>query len=472
MKRTKIIATVGPVTETEEKLKELYDAWVNIIRFNFSHANYEVTSQIANRVKKLNSEGKTNLSLLLDTKGPEIRTWDVKEKIKLTSGDSIKVYVNKELCTDDAIFCDYPYLLEDLDIGDTLIVDSWLCNIVVKEKFDNYLIWTALNTCELGNRRHINLPWVKLKLPWITDKDRQDVMYAIENDFDFIAMSFVRNKENIAELRTLLKEHNAEHIKIISKVENQEAIENLDEIIENSDWVMAARWDLWVEVPVEKLPFYQKQIVDKCRAHGKFFVIATHMLETMIENPFPTRAEVSDIYNAVMQQADCTMLSWETTIWKYPIDSVSMMTKIIIEAEKNTNYQHIDYSNEWLNQRDIEKKLLIKHGIEIAEKLELKWMVVLTKTWLLARLASAFRPKVKMYAFTHKPTTLRFMNSLFWIKAMLIDARLDNHWDNLTNAIEVLKAKSSVKSWDRLVAITDIRKNDKNVPVLEIITID
>lgn len=472
MKRTKIIATVGPVTESEERLLELYNAWVNIIRFNFSHANYEVTSQIANRIKKLNAEGKTNLSLLLDTKGPEIRTWDVKEKIKLTAWDSIKVFVDKELCTDDAIFCDYPYLLEDLNVGDTLIVDSGLCNIVVKEKFENYLIWTALNTCELGNRRHINLPWVKLKLPWITDKDRQDVMYAIENDFDFIAMSFVRNKENIAELRTLLKEHNAEHIKIISKVENQEAVENLDEIIENSDWVMAARWDLWVEVPVERLPFYQKQIVDKCRAHGKFFVIATHMLETMIENPFPTRAEISDIYNAVMQQADCTMLSWETTIWKYPIDSVQMMTKIIVEAEKNTDYQHIDYSDEGLNQRDIEKKLLIKHGIEIAEKLDLVWMIVLTKTGLLARLASAFRPKVKMYAFTHKLSSLRFMNALFGIKAFSINERWKNHWDNLAKAVDVLKEKWVVKTWDRMVAITDIRKNEKNVPVLEILTID
>lgn len=472
MKRTKIIATVGPVTESEERLLELYNAWVNIIRFNFSHANYEVTSQIANRIKKLNAEGKTNLSLLLDTKGPEIRTWDVKEKIKLTAGDSIKVFVDKELCTEDAIFCDYPYLLEDLNVGDTLIVDSGLCNIVVKEKFENYLIWTALNTCELGNRRHINLPWVKLKLPWITDKDRQDVMYAIENDFDFIAMSFVRNKENIAELRTLLKENNAEHIKIISKVENQEAVENLDEIIENSDWVMAARWDLWVEVPVERLPFYQKQIVDKCRAHGKFFVIATHMLETMIENPFPTRAEISDIYNAVMQQADCTMLSGETTIWKYPIESVQMMTKIIVEAEKNTDYQHIDYSDEWLSQRDIEKKLLIKHGIEISEKLDLVWMIVLTKTGLLARLASAFRPKVKMYAFTHKLSSLRFMNSLFGIKAFSINERWKNHWDNLAKAVEVLKEKWVVKTWDRMVAVTDIRKNEKNVPVLEILTID
>ena len=472
MKRTKIIATVWPVTESEERLVELYNAWVNIIRFNFSHANYDVTTQIANRVKKLNAEWKTNLSLLLDTKGPEIRTWDVKEKLNFQAWDTVKVYVNKDLCDDNSIFCDYPYLLEDLDLGDTLIIDSGLCNVVVKEKFENYLVWEILNNCVIWNRRHINLPGVKLKLPWITDKDKEDVLYAIKSDFDFIAMSFVRNKENIQELRDLLKEHNAEHIKIISKVENQEAVENLDEIVKFSDWVMAARWDLGIEVPVETLPFYQKEIVEKCRKEWKFFVIATHMLETMIESPFPTRAEVSDIYNAVMQQTDCTMLSWETTIWKYPIESVKMMSKIIVEAEKNTKYEHTDYSDDGLNDRDIEKKLLIKHGMSVAESLDAKWMIVLTKTWLLARLAAAFRPRVKVYAFTHAGSSYRFMNVLFGIKAFLLDNWGANHGENLSLALQTLKDKWIVKTWDKLVAITDIRKNDKNLPVMEIVTID
>ena len=472
MKRTKIIATVWPVTESEERLVELYNAWVNIIRFNFSHANYDVTTQIANRVKKLNAEWKTNLSLLLDTKGPEIRTWDVKEKLNFQAWDLVKVYVNKDLCDDNSIFCDYPYLLEDLDLGDTLIIDSGLCNVVVKEKFENYLVWEILNNCVIWNRRHINLPGVKLKLPWITEKDKQDVMYAIQNDFDFIAMSFVRNKENIQELRDFLKAHNAEHIKIISKVENQEAVENLDEIVKFSDWVMAARWDLGIEVPVETLPFYQKEIVEKCRKEWKFFVIATHMLETMIESPFPTRAEVSDIYNAVMQQTDCTMLSWETTIWKYPIESVKMMSKIIVEAEKNTKYEHTDYSDDGLNDRDIEKKLLIKHGMSVAESLDAKWMIVLTKTGLLARLAAAFRPRVKVYAFTHSGSSYRFMNVLFGIKAFLLDNWGANHGENLALALQTLKDKWIVKTWDKLVAITDIRKNDKNLPVMEIVTID
>ena len=472
MKRTKIIATVWPVTESEERLVELYNAWVNIIRFNFSHANYDVTTQIANRVKKLNAEWKTNLSLLLDTKGPEIRTWDVKEKLNFQAWDLVKVYVNKDLCDDNSIFCDYPYLLEDLDLGDTLIIDSGLCNVVVKEKFENYLVWEILNNCVIWNRRHINLPGVKLKLPWITEKDKQDVMYAIENNFDFIAMSFVRNKENIQELRDFLKAHNAEHIKIISKVENQEAVENLDEIVKFSDWVMAARWDLGIEVPVETLPFYQKEIVEKCRKEWKFFVIATHMLETMIESPFPTRAEVSDIYNAVMQQTDCTMLSWETTIWKYPIESVKMMSKIIVEAEKNTKYEHTDYSDDGLNDRDIEKKLLIKHGMSVAESLDAKWMIVLTKTGLLARLAAAFRPRVKVYAFTHAGSSYRFMNVLFGIKAFLLDNWGANHGENLALALQTLKDKWIVKTWDKLVAITDIRKNDKNLPVMEIVTID
>ncbi len=472
MKKTKIIATVWPVTQSKEQLEKMYHSWVNIVRFNFSHATFDVAKPIADTIKELNKEWKTQLSLLLDTKWPEIRTGIVEKKIELIAWNNVKIVVDDAKRWEDDIFCDYEYLLEDIKVWETIIIDSGLCNVRVKEIHNDFLIWEVLNTCIIGSKRHINLPGVKLKLPGITAKDKEDVLFAIENNYDFIAMSFVRNKENIQELRDLLSEHNASHIKIISKIENQEAIENLEEIVKNSDWVMVARWDLWIEVPIEKLPFYQKEISKLCLQYGKFFIIATHLLETMIENPFPTRAEVSDIYNSVMASADCTMLSGETTTGKYPIESIQMMTKVIIETEKWVQNIHSEFSNNGLNTRDIEKKSLIKHAISIAEELDAKAIIILTKTGLLARLAAAFRPNIDVYAFTKTTKSLNFMNILYWIKPKMLESWNDDYMNNVEWAIEKLKKENNFMAWDKVIAVSDIQKYGKEFPIIEIIEVE
>lgn len=472
MKKTKIIATVWPVTQSKEQLEKMYLSWINIVRFNFSHATFEWAKPIADTIKELNKEWKTQLSLLLDTKWPEIRTGIVEKKIELISGNRVKIVVDDSKRWENDIFCDYPFLLEDIKIWETIIIDSGLCNVKVEEIHDDFLIWEVLNTCIIGSKRHINLPGVKLKLPGITGKDKEDVLFAIENNYDFIAMSFVRNKENISELRDILKEHSATHIKIISKIENQEAIENLEEIVQHSDWVMVARWDLGIEVPIEKLPFYQKEIANLCLKYGKFFIIATHLLETMIENPFPTRAEVSDIYNSVISSADCTMLSGETTTGKYPIEAIQMMTKVIVETEKSILNVHNDFSNDGLNLRDIEKKSLIKHSISIAEELNAKAIVILTKTWLLARLAAAFRPNIDVYAFTKNEKSLNFMNILYWIRPKILESWNDDYVNNLEGAIEKLKEENNFSTWDKIIAVSDIQKKWKEFPIIEIIEIE
>lgn len=472
MKKTKIIATVWPVTESKEQLEKMYISWVNIIRFNFSHATFEGAKPIVERIKELNQEWKTQLSLLLDTKWPEIRTGRVEKKIELIAWNVVKIVVDEAKRWENDIFCDYPYLLEDIKVGENIIIDSGLCNVKVCEIYDDFLIWEALNTCTLWSKRHINLPGVKLKLPGITSKDKEDVLFAIENDYDFIAMSFVRNKENIQELRDILKEYSATHIKIISKIENQEAIENLEEIIQHSDGVMVARWDLWIEVPIEKLPFYQKEIAKLCLKYGKFFIIATHLLETMIENPFPTRAEVSDIYNSVISSADCTMLSGETTTGKYPIEAIQMMTKVIMETEKSILNIHNDFSNDGLTTRDIEKKSLIKHAISIAEELDAKAIIILTKTGLLARLAAAFRPNIDVYAFTKSIKSLNFMNILYWIKPKLLESWNDDYMNNVEWAIEKLKKENNFMAWDKVIAVSDIQKHGKEYPIIEIIEVE
>lgn len=473
MKKTKIIATVWPATNTEEKLIELYKAWVNIIRFNFSHADYEWAKKTADLIKKLNKNWTTNLSLLLDTKWPEIRSGNVENKITIKEWDKFKIYVNEsKLEWETSIFCDYENLIEDVNVWQDIIIDSWLLNTTVLSKTQDYVVVEAQNWAIIWSRRHINLPWVKLKLPWVTERDVIDINFALDNEFDYIAASFVRNKTWIDDIKELFAKKNDTHIKLISKVENQEAIENIDDIIKYSDWIMIARWDLWVEVPIEKLSVYWREILEKSKNLWKFVIVATHLLETMIDNPFPTRAETSDVFNSVLLQPDCLMLSWETAIWKYPIEAVKMMVKVAREAENYLKHSHRDYSNEWLCERDIEKKLLIKSGIYTWEELNANALVILTKSWLLARLASAFRPDIKVFAFTKYESSVRIMNSLFWINPIYLEKwKSENYIETMDWAINYLVQNNLIKKDCKIIAINDIQRNGKEIPIMEVVNV-
>jgi len=474
MKKTKIIATIWPATDNVESFIALYKAWVNIIRFNFSHANYNETQINIDTIKKLNSEWRTSLSLLLDTKWPEIRTGDLDWINTYKLWAIFKIYVDDSISlTDNSLFCDYTSLIQDVELWKKIVIDSWLLSVKVIEKNINYLLVEALNDASIWSRRHVNLPWVKLRLPGITEKDVNDIKFAIENDFAFIAASFIRNASNIKEIRDLFKNNNCKTIKLISKIENQEAIDNLDEIIQWSDWVMVARWDLGIEVPIQKLAIYQKEIVKKCNKSWKFVITATHLLETMIDNPFPTRAESSDVFNSVIQKADCLMLSWETAIWKFPIESVEMMTSIIQEAESVVNYKFRDYSNDNLSSRDIEKKLLIRSSLFIWKELWVKTLIILTKTWLLARLSSAFRPSFPICSFTPYESSIRNTDILFWINPIqLLNWNKENYNDNLENAIKYLKENWIIYLGDKIIAINDIQKEWHEIPIMEIIEIN
>lgn len=471
MKKTKIIATVGPATESSEGLAALFDGGVNVLRFNFSHAKHEGVRAILERVRELNASGRANLSTLLDTKGPEIRTGDVAEKRRYAKGDEFKMYVEQKAADADlnGLFCDYPYLLEDLNVGETVRIDSGLLDVTVTAKNADSLTVRAENDAVIGSRRHVNLPDTKIRLPGVTDKDREDILFGISEGMDFVAMSFVRTKENVEELRALLSENGASHVKIIAKIENREGVDNLEEILGASDGVMVARGDLGIEVPIQTLPLLQKEIVRKAREMGKFCIVATHMLETMIENPFPTRAEVSDIFNAVAQRADATMLSGETTTGKYPHQSVAMMRSVIESAESHFTSEHKEYSDAGLSKRDLEKKILIKNAIYSAEDLGAEAIVVFTKTGLLARLAAAYRPNVPVFAFTGRETTVRYMNALFGIEPIHLPEWSGDHQANLEAALGALRASKRISESGRIVAITDLLRDGKEVPVLEII---
>jgi len=470
LKKTKIIATQWPAIAWKEKLKSLYNAGANIIRFNFSHVNYDFFLENITAIKELNESWDTNLSMLLDTKGPEIRTKKTNEVVYLEKWEKFMLTsLDREDNIDKKwmklIVCNYEYIVVDVEVWALIDIDSWLLKAKVIEKNKWELICEALNSHKVTSLRHLNLPWTKVRLPWITKSDKKDILFWIENNYDFIALSFVRNKWNIQELREFLKENDWETIKIISKIESEEALENIDEIIENSDWIMIARWDLWVEIPFETLPMVQKTIGDKCKQAWKFFIVATQMLESMIINPIPTRAEVTDIFNACMQKADCTMLSWETAAWDYPIQAVKEMKRILKVTESQINYKHNYFSRDlW---KDNYKKLLIKNAIYTAEDLEVKAIVVFTNTGFVAKTAAAFRPNLPIFAFTNTQRVKKSLNICFWLKNFVIEKKSNE--ENIESAKEILLKQNLVKLWEKILVVYDSINLDKVTPTIKII---
>lgn len=471
MKKTKIIATMWPAINSENQIVKAFKAGVNVIRFNFSHARYEETLKTVEIINKLNQNKKTNISLLLDTKGPEIRVWDLNSIIKYKKGQVFKIYGEKKLIDESSdIWIDYPYIIEDLKIWSIIIIDSWSFRVKVISKSKQFLIVKSLNSWEVSSRRHVNLPWIPLKFTSLSSKDIADIQFAAENNFHFIAASFVRNAWDVKEIREVLKKSKKDSIKVISKIENQEWIDNLEEITNESDGIMVARWDLWIEVPIQKLWRYQKNMIDICREKGKIVIVATHFLESMISLPFPTRAETWDIFNTVCQKPDSIMLSWETAVGKYPIQSIKMMSKVIQEAEKSIEYTPCEYSNYWLRETDIEKKLLIKSWIYLGEDIKAKALIVFTKTWRLAKLSASFRPKLPIYAFTKFIESEKYINLMYNVTPFFLpEWNQNNYNDNLENSLKFLIKEGKLNKKDKIIVINDLQKSKTEIPVLEII---
>jgi len=465
MRKTKIIATVGPATASYEALKSILAAGVNIVRFNFSHANYEGTKAILANIEKLRGEG-FEVATLLDTKGPEIRTGDLAEKRQYNAGDKIRMFcgdASKVPADADALFCDYEYLAEDMGIGSVIRIDSGLLDVVVEEKHADYVLVRCLNSCLIGSRRHINLPGVRLRLPGVTDKDRGDLQFAVEQNMDYIAASFIRSAANVAEIRAITGD-----IKIISKIENEEGVENLGEILEASDGIMVARGDLGIEVAIEDMPVLQRDMVKLARSKGKVVVVATHMLESMIENPFPTRAEVSDIFNAVMQKTDCTMLSGETAQGKYPCASVEMMAKVIVSAEKQRDYsEHPEFEVAGLSSEYAAKKELVRSAIETFDRLKADALLVFSTHGTVARFAGAYRPGKMVHVIVPSEKVVRSLAANFAIYARVLDGWKGEYDEKLVSRA-VLEA--GIEKGKRVVVVMDIESNNHAIPTIQVVT--
>ena len=343
-KKTKIICTIGPASDNKETLTKLLEAGMCCMRINLSHGNHEEHLMKINLLREIERERKICVPIMLDTKGPEIRTHDfVGGSAVIKDKSIVRVCMDKILGTAEKFSVTFPLLFDDLDIGKSIRLDDGKLELIVKEKdYENKeLICEAQNTHKIKDKRGVNVPGVHVSMPFISEKDKNDIIFAANCDVDLIAASFVRNRNDIIEIKKILADAGKPNIKILAKIENQEALDDLDNIIDEADALMVARGDLGVEVPAEDVPMIQRMLIEKCRAVGKPIVTATQMLDSMVSNPNPTRAEVSDVATAVVESCDCVMLSGESANGLYPVEAVQMQAKIAANMEKYLNYQEM-----------------------------------------------------------------------------------------------------------------------------------
>ncbi|MBI5974223.1 pyruvate kinase [Staphylococcus canis] len=415
MKRTKIVCTIGPASESEEMLEKLMKAGMNVARLNFSHGSHEEHAERIKSIRKVASKLNLNIGILLDTKGPEIRTHDMQNGIiNLEKGSDVIVSMSQVEGTPEKFSVTYPDLINDIHVGSFILLDDGLIELEVKEihKDKGEVLCKVLNSGELKNKKGVNLPGVKVNLPGITEKDAQDIKFGIEQDVDFIAASFVRRASDVLEIRKLLEEAQNHNISIIPKIENQEGIDNIDDILEVSDGLMVARGDMGVEIPPETVPIVQKDLIRKCNKLGKPVITATQMLDSMQRNPRATRAEASDVANAIYDGTDAVMLSGETAAGAYPEEAVKAMNNIATAAEKAQDYKKL------LSDRTklVETSLVNAIGVSVAHtalNLNVKAIVASTESGNTARTISKYRPKSDVIAVTPLETTAR-QCSLIW----------------------------------------------------------
>lgn len=451
MKKTKIICTMGPNADNRETLKALVENGMDIARFNFSHGDHEEQKARFDLLKSVRDEMKKPIAILLDTKGPEIRTGLLENggKVVLKEGEEF-ILTSKEIKGNEKmVYQTYSQLAKDVKPGNTILIDDGLIGLEVKEIRGGDIVCTVRNGGELGQRKGINVPNVRVNLPGITKKDRDDIIFGIEQGIDFIAASFVRDAEAVKEIRAILKEHNAEHVDIIAKIENSEGIENIDKIVSAADGIMVARGDMGVEIPAYEVPHVQKMIVEKCNQKYKPVIIATQMLDSMIRNPRPTRAEVTDVANAIREGADAIMLSGETAMGKYPVEALKMMAQIAESTEQYLDYDMMPEYRTLRGDANVSSAVGVA-AVRTATNLEADCIVTPTMSGQTARLMANFRPKQPIYAVTPNAWAQRKMQ-IYWGVTPLRGYEEDTTEHIISHAMYVVKREGYVKEGDMVV---------------------
>lgn len=414
LKQTKIVASISDLRCDVDFIKALFEAGMNVVRMNTAHANREGFENLIRNVRQVSNR----IGILMDTKGPEVRTTNNAEgSIDYKIGDKVRIVGNPEQDTTRECICvSYPKFVHDLSVGAHVLIDDGDLDLVVTDKDENALYCEVCNDATLGNRKSVNVPGVRINLPSLTEKDRNNILYAIEKDIDFIAHSFVRNKQDVLDIRAILDEHHSD-IKIIAKIENQEGVDNIDEILEVADGVMVARGDLGIEVPQERIPGIQRKLIKKCILARKPVIVATQMLHTMINNPRPTRAEVTDIANAIYYRTDALMLSGETAYGKYPVEAVSTMAKIAAQAEKDKMEEN-DIPIPLTPENTNVTSFLAKQAVRATTLMPIRAIITDSFSGLTARNLAAFRGKYPVLAICYKEKTMRHLSLSYGVEAM------------------------------------------------------
>ncbi len=469
-RHTKIIVTIGPSTESDERLEALIRRGVDVMRLNMAHGDQAWVRELVHRIRSISTRLGRDVAIMMDVKGPEIRTGGVREPLSLQVGDRVRLWANRSTPADGsvgpdgipAITVNYPDLPREVEVGTTVLVDSGLLRWKVIERDDDSVCCEALTPGTLGSRRHINLPGVKVNLPALTEKDEADLRAGVEVGIDFVALSFVREAEDVRTLRTFLRQLGSK-ARVIAKIEEQAGVRNMDQIVQEADAIMVARGDLGIEIDYYRLPLVQSQLVRACQAEGKPVIIATQLLESMIQSPMPTRAEISDVSNAVRERADAVMLSGETTTGKYPLESVEVLKNIIESIEPTVRAE--------LNTRIAlhePKSKMLRSSVVLARELGESGIIVFTRSGFLAYVLGALRARgVPIYAFTDVESTFRQLLLPWGVEPFLMEFS-DDPEETIRNALESLKQKGWCRPGTWLVAITNVLAYGKVIDSMQL----
>ena len=469
MRKTKIICTLGPATESAEMLRSMIQAGTNIFRLNMSHGAHDWVRQIVPRIRKVAEELNTMVAILMDTQGPAIRTGDLSSKLNLMPGDIFEFTVRGEKSVEHfSVDVNYDGLIDDISVGDTVLVDNGVIHLKVLEKVNNRIRCEVLTEGSMGSRRHINLPGVKVNLPPLTEKDIADVTLGAELGVDMVALSFCREESDVDALRKLLHELQS-NAKVIVKIEDQCALKNIRGIIAKTDSVMIARGDLGVECPMEELPIIQRKIIKHCLKIGRPVIVATHMLESMIQNPVPTRAEITDVANAVFEQADAVMLSGESTVGKYPIECVNVLNRVAVRIELSggagyaTDVDFYDYDD---RQKTVRSAVILANSLTHAK------IVVFTRRGIMANYVSNLRPtNAPIFAFAPTIDVCRHLMLSWGTYPQVLPFDPDPN-RTIDGAIKALTAGGLAHSGDHLVIISDLISNEKRFSSIQLRVVD
>ena len=468
-KNTKMICTIGPKSEPKEMLSKLVDAGMNCIRCNFSHGDHAEQKNRMDLIREINKETGTHVAILLDTKGPEIRTHLFENGgVELVAGQTVRVAMNEVLGTAEKFSITYPGLINDVVVGGTILVDDGYVELTVNEldQANQEIVCTVKNSAFVKDRRGINVPGAKLNMEFISEKDRADMIFGCEMQVDYIAASFVRRAEDVLAIREIFAEQGNTHTQIIAKIENQEGVDNMDSILEVVDGIMVARGDLGVEVPAEEVPLIQKEIIAKCNAAGKIVITATQMLESMQKNPRPTRAEVSDVANAIFDGTDAIMLSGESAAGQYPLEAVETMARIARRTEQALDHQEIIARAMASSSRDVASAM----GLAVADTVEdlgAQAVIACTQSGATARAISKYRPSAPVIAATSCEKTATSL-ALYWGVQPVVVAETANTDELLKTAATVATEVAGLEAGETAVVTAGLPAGEGNTNLMHI----